>query len=182
MKRRRYLATTAALASVSLSGCSMLGDELDLVSPSVDRGSELVQLTHEYDGDPVAHVSFADRPSAASTRRLRTTIAQPANTTIARTRFQFRPAPADGDSDSLFVRPLRARRSDEIETFREDGWTVIEGREHGQGTVSYELLADFSTAGAEVEPFTVEYEVELAEQGRFGDTLIARYRTTLAFE
>ena len=191
MKRRCYLASVA-LASVSLSGCSTLGEEISVPFPREERGSDVVRFVHEHDGEPVARVSFIDRPSAPSTRRLRVTIAQPAETMIQRAELQFtaesaldesqiRKEPADEDIP-LFVRSLPSDGSNEAEISRRDGSTLIDGRDHGRGTVSYEVLADFSTADGGVGPVTVGYEIELAERERLNDTFLALHRTTLPSE
>ena len=191
MKRRSYLAA-ATLASVSLSGCSMLGEEIYVPSPSEERGSDVIRFTHEHDGKPVARVSFATLPSAPSTRRIQTTVSQPAETTIERAEFQFTAQPASDDSQirtepadddlPVFVQPLRGHRSDRTEIYRTDGSTGIDGRDHGLGTVSYELLADFSTVNGGVGSITVGYEIDLAERGRLTDTFTVLHRTTLSFE
>lgn len=191
MNRRSYLAAVT-LASVSLSGCSTLSEEINVPWPSEERGSDVVRFTHEHDGKPVAQVSFATQSSAPSTRRIQTTVSQPAETTIERAEFrfnaqpepddsQFRTEPADKDLP-VFVRPLCGHRSGRTEIYRTDGSTGIDGRDHGRGTVSYELLADFSTVDGGVGSITVGYEIDLAERGRLTDTFTALHRTTLSFE
>ena len=152
----------------------------------------MIRFTHEHDGKPVARVSFATLPSAPSTRRIQTTVSQPAETTIERAEFQFTAQPASDDSQirtepadddlPVFVQPLRGHRSDRTEIYRTDGSTGIDGRDHGLGTVSYELLADFSTVNGGVGSITVGYEIDLAERGRLTDTFTVLHRTTLSFE
>ena len=169
----------------------MPGEEILVRSSSEERSSEVIRSTHEHESKSVAQVSFTNRQSSPSTLRLRTTISQPAATTIERSEFRFETkarieSPFGMESVDkdlpLFVRPLDSHRSDEIEISKKDESTAIVGRDLGHETVSYELLADFSSVDSEMGSVTVGYEIKLAERDRLHDTFVAIQRTTLAFE
>ncbi|SDR42637.1 hypothetical protein [Natronobacterium texcoconense] len=182
MNRRQYLATTAVVASVSLSGCSALEEEVSLRNPTEDRDSTWTQFTHEYRDEELVRVSFRERSNTSSTYQLQTTISQPTETSIERTRFRFRPESEDLGPDSMFVQPLRTHLYDEFDTYREDGWIVVEALDHGEGTVSYQVLAHQTIGDDEPGPLEVDYEIVFSDDDFFETTYTARDRTTVQFE
>lgn len=190
MDRRRFLAASAGIASVSIAGCTALAEETTLDEPAEHHDDHSTRFVYEHEAEELLHVNFDTRPDtpwkavnrqpeSPAFHRLRIRMTPPGDATLDTYRFQLK----TGDvAANIYVHPPEAGHEETFDPYRDADWTVIEA-DYGDGTTvstGFEVLVYADVDEADGSPSVqADYEVALSGDSFLGDTYIATDQTTI---